>query len=63
LYFTTSTWIRRIFWFGDAEGGIQKMRSKFFEKSKSSAVAGTLPAGSGGKSSIFNNIAKRTKRI
>lgn len=32
----TSNWISRLFWSGHAEGGIQKMRSIFFGRSKSS---------------------------
>jgi hypothetical protein len=36
--------------------GIEKMRSKFFQRSKSSAGAVTLPAGSGGEA----NEVKRT---
>jgi len=47
--------MRRLFWFGAAAGGIQKIsrRRKFFERTKSSAGAGTLPAGSGGKGNEF----------
>jgi hypothetical protein len=46
FYFFTSTFIRRLFWFGRAEGAIEKMRSIFFRRSKSSAGAGcaALPA-------------------
>jgi len=41
--------VSRLFWFGTAAGGIQKMRSIFFERSKSSGGTGTQPAGCGGK--------------
>ena len=47
----TSTCVRRLFWFGSGKAGIQKMRSRFFERSKSSGGAGTQPAGCGGKNS------------
>jgi hypothetical protein len=46
----TSTCIRRLFFCGPDVVGIEKMRSKFFQRGKSSAGAGTLPAGSGGRS-------------
>jgi hypothetical protein len=39
----TSTCIRCLFLSGYTEGGIEKMRSKFFQRVKSCAVAGTLP--------------------
>jgi hypothetical protein len=46
FYFFISTCIRRLFGFGRAEGAIEKMRSIFFQRSKSSAGAGcaALPA-------------------
>lgn len=55
----TSNWISRLFWFGAASGGIQKMRSKFFGRSKSSGVPVTQPAGCGGE--CFNQ--KRTYHL
>ena len=36
-----------------AKGGIEKMRSKFFQKAKSSSVPVTQPAGCGGESYEF----------
>lgn len=45
----TSNWISRLFWSGHAQGGIQKMRSIFFERAKSSGVPVTQPAGCGGE--------------
>ena len=41
----TSCLIKRLFRFGSAEGGIEKMRSIFFQRSESSAVETTKPCG------------------
>jgi hypothetical protein len=49
-FFTfTSNWISRLFFYGPAKGGIEKMRSIFFQSRKSSGVPVTQPAGCGGK--------------
>jgi hypothetical protein len=47
--FFTSNRISRLFLSGPAEGGIEKMRSIFFQKTKSSGVPVTKPAGSEAK--------------
>jgi len=39
----TSNRVSRLFWFGPNELRIEKMRSKFFQKSKSSGLAVTSP--------------------
>ena len=43
--------------------GIQKMRSIFFERSKSSGVAVTQPAGWGGKSNEFKGRVNAAKAL
>ncbi len=45
IRFFTSTCIRRLFFSGYAAGGIGKMRSKFLQRRKRGAGAGTQPAG------------------
>jgi len=45
----TSNRISRLFLYGPAAGGIEKMRSIFFQKTKSSGVPVTKPAGSEAK--------------
>jgi hypothetical protein len=57
LFFTlTSNWISRLFFYGSAFGGIEKMRSKFFQRRKSSGVPVTQPAGCGGKTDEFISV-------
>jgi hypothetical protein len=43
---------------GHAKGVIEKMRSKFFQRAKSSGAPVTQPAGCGGKTSGLNKLAK-----
>ncbi len=57
----TSNWVSRIFWFGHAEGMIQKMRSIFFERSKNNGVPVTQPAGCRGKTNKFIIESKKIK--
>ncbi len=54
--FYTSNRVSRIFWLGTANGGIEKMRSIFFQRSKNSGVPVTQPAGWGGKSSKLTKV-------
>ncbi len=55
----TSRCIRRIFRFGDDEVGIENIeRSEIFQRSESSAVAMTQPAGWGGKTYEVNILTK-----
>jgi len=61
--FLTSTCVRRLFWFGPDTIGIQKMRSKFFERSKRSGVTGTQPAGCGGGGNKLKMPVKYGKRF
>jgi len=46
----TSNWISRPLLPGAAKGGIEKMRSIFFQRTKSSGVPAMQPAGWRGKS-------------
>jgi hypothetical protein len=49
----TSNRISRLFLSGSAKGGIEKMRSIFFQKTKSSGVPVTKPAGSEAKATQY----------
>jgi hypothetical protein len=51
--FFTSNRVSRLFFSGHAKGVIEKMRSKFFQRGKSSGDPVTQPAGCGGKSLYF----------
>jgi hypothetical protein len=59
--FYISNRVSRLIWFGVANGGIEKMRSIFFQRSKYSDAPVMQPAGWGGESSKlanFNLLAK-----
>jgi len=59
----TSNWISRLFWSGHAEGGIQKMRSKFFEKAKSSGSSYVPTVGRDGGNAPNNKLPAKTKTL
>ena len=52
----TSDWISHIFLSGYGKAGIEKMRSIFFQRAKSSDVPVTQPAGCGGKTNYLKRI-------
>jgi hypothetical protein len=57
----TSNWISRLFLPGSAKGGIEKMRSLFFQRTKSSGVPVMQPAGCGGKSNKLKDCGNYSK--
>ena len=53
----TSNRVSRLFWFGPDEVGIENNeRSEFFQRSKSSGVPVTQPAGCGGEGNKMHNV-------
>jgi hypothetical protein len=59
----TSNRISRLFLSGSAKGGIQKMRSLFFQKAKRSGVPVTKPTGCGGKSNQLKRGSIRSEYL
>jgi len=59
----TSNWVSRLFLYGLAKGEIEKMRSIFFQRTKSSGVPVTQPAGCGGKSDKFKTLIRYSCKL